>query len=424
MTYKYYTFNPNLNITASSILVNEFQSLLNDRFNVATDVFTILEEPVIGSGIYENITVRITGAISSLTGDKLSDDYKQILFQQIDHNSELGKKYFFDNNWWLCIYTEGLKALTANCVVRRCNNTFRWVDENGNLYSEYCCLEYKINRPKETLGASDPISIEGYTDAFLQLNANTKLIHGNQRFLVGPASNRICLKSFGNGVRSYMNQSTIDDESGQLLMLSLGGATVDLDTDDLVNGIADGLKYKFSLSVNPSSITGNAGTTIQLNPTLTLNGNSSNQPLTYTSDGSSVATVSASGLVTLVSSGSCNIYTAMSNNSTVYTTIPASVVILPINNSEVVITPTPSIIYEGNSQTYNINLYINGIQQANTFIYATADNNVPITNYLLTKGNNSLTINNIKNYMNYPLNINAISGSYTGLISVQLRGPF
>ena len=221
-----------------------------------------------------------------------------------------------------------------------------------------------------------------------------------------------------------MNQSTIDDESGQLLMLSLGGATVDLDTDDLVNGIADGLKYKFSLSVNPSSITGNAGTTIQLNPTLTLNGNSSNQPLTYTSDGSSVATVSASGLVTLVSSGSCNIYTAMSNNSTVYTTIPASVVILPINNSEVVITPTPSIIYEGNSQTYNINLYINGIQQANTFIYATADNNVPITNYLLTKGNNSLTINNIKNYMNYPLNINAISGSYTGLISVQLRGPF
>jgi hypothetical protein len=237
MPYKYYSIKTSGSPTHT--LVTDFQALLNAEFETASDIFDITEEATLGSGTFSTVRVRITGAVSSVTGKLLSDDFKQLLFKDINHTASLGKKYIFSDNTWLCTYSEVRNTLGANCMVRRANNQLRWVDSAGVVYTEPVVLEYEISRPRDLVGTENLVLPQGYVTAYAQLNSKTRKIKGNQRFLFGPLENRICLKVFGDGVRNYLNEKTTDDTSSTLLQLSLGGNFVNADTDDLVNGIAD-----------------------------------------------------------------------------------------------------------------------------------------------------------------------------------------
>jgi hypothetical protein len=252
MPYKYY----NLVTSASPnhTLVTEFQELLNDQFDVASDIYDIQEETTLGSGTLSAVRVRITSAISSVTGEKLSDDFKQILFKDINHDARLGKKYYFSGNYWICTYSEFLNTLGSNCMVRRANNQLRWVDDSGTVYTEPCSIEYKISRPRDMIGTVNPVMPQGFVDVYCQLNARTKTIKGNQRFLFGPVENRVAFKVFGDGVKNFLNQNTMDDASSTLLTLSMGGNFVNHTTDDITNGIAD--RYLDYNSLNSGSNVG------------------------------------------------------------------------------------------------------------------------------------------------------------------------
>jgi hypothetical protein len=242
LSYKYFPLGISSDLTTGSIILNDFQTYINDQFANSPNYYTIQEELVQGSRTYSNVEVRVTNAISSYTGEKLGDDFKSIIFKDLAHASSIGTKYMLDQNTFLTINSEIIKNFAASATIRRCNNTLRWVDSDGVRYSEECILEYKLNRPKDTMGAIDPVQEQGYTEIYCQLNARTRTIRGNQRFLFGPAENRICLKVFSNGIRNYINQETSDDTSGTMLQLSVGGREVNPLTDDITNGYADAYK--------------------------------------------------------------------------------------------------------------------------------------------------------------------------------------
>lgn len=251
MPYTYYALKTSG--SPNHTLVTDFQALMNSEFETASDIFDIQEEATLGSGTLSSVRVRITGAISSVTGEKLSDDFKQLLFKDLGHAASLGKKYYFNSNWWVCVYSEVRTSIGANCMVRRCNNQLRWIDSAGTVYTEPCAIDYKIARPRDELSTADLAMPAGYIEVFCQENARTKTIKGNQRFIFGPVENRVCFKVFGEGVMNYLNQSTTDDSSATLLHLSLGGNFVNADTDDLINGIAD--RYKnYDLITSASTV--------------------------------------------------------------------------------------------------------------------------------------------------------------------------
>jgi len=110
MGLKYYQLSPP-DATASATMLEDFTALISDQFAVATDVFTIQEETIIGSGSLVAIEVRVNTAIENVTGAKLSDDFKILLFKDLNHSVVLGQKYYFDSNYWLCVYSERLKSL-------------------------------------------------------------------------------------------------------------------------------------------------------------------------------------------------------------------------------------------------------------------------------------------------------------------------
>ena len=224
------------------MLIDGFQALLNDAFEIAPDVFTIQEEATLGSNVYSDIVARVNRGIQNPGGIRLGDDFKTLLFKDLSYAPTLGRKYKFDDNIWIVVFSETIKNLAVSALVRRLNSMLRWVDENGAYYEEPCALEYKISRPRDEMGASEPVTPAGYVNCLAQMNSRTVNIKGNQRFLFGPVTNRICFRVFGDGVTNYMNQETLDDSSSQILSLSMGGWQINTDVDDLVNGIAD--RYK------------------------------------------------------------------------------------------------------------------------------------------------------------------------------------
>jgi hypothetical protein len=255
MPYKYFTAgSPVYFKSKSQTWIDGFQGLLNDQFDNSSTYYWIQEETTLGSGSLANVEVRVNRAINSTTGEKLGDDYKLILFKDLSHATGIGYKYYFDNNYWLTLSSENIKNLAASCMVKRANSTLRWMHTDGTYYSEPCAIEYKIARPRDEIGVTDPVTPAGYIEVYCQFNDRTKLIKENQRFLFGSVSNRRPFKVFGDGVRSFLNQQTSDDESAQLLMFTMGGDYVDANTDNITLGVAD--YYKDFGSLNSGSTVG------------------------------------------------------------------------------------------------------------------------------------------------------------------------
>jgi hypothetical protein len=251
MAYKYFTAgSPTMLNTPKDNWVNDFQDILDANFYNASDVFTIRHETFFSSGSYIDIDVRINSAIDSATGEKLGDDFKNLLFQSIDVAPKKGEKFYFDNNYWLVVNTDNIKSLAATCTIRRCNNVLRWTDETGNLYYEHCIIDYRMSTTRNRV-RSDPLVPDGTIKIFTQLNTQTKTIKENQRFLFGNPNQWVAYMIYGGGISNFLNNITIDNNSSQFMELNLGKNYVNENTDNIALGIADYYKYSAdSLSVN------------------------------------------------------------------------------------------------------------------------------------------------------------------------------
>jgi hypothetical protein len=244
MSYKYMSVLSNPPISTGSIILNEYQEFVNFQFFNAPDAFTISEEQVFGSGSFVNVEVRVNRGISIYSGDKLGDDYKELIFKDISHSTAIGIKYIFDSNTWLTTNTEIIKNFTASCTIRRCNNVLRWTDPLGNIYQEPCVIDYMLKRPVDQVGTSDLTQPNGFVEILCQLNTWTKTIQDGQRFLLGNTDRWACYKVFGGGIKNFMNLETYNNDSAHLLTMNVAISQVNPDTDDLVLGIADKFKVE------------------------------------------------------------------------------------------------------------------------------------------------------------------------------------
>ena len=423
MTYKYFLSGyPLITETPNVSWKSSFDSFLDADFYNSPNVYTIQEETVFSSGSLVDVDARITTAISNDTGMKLSDDFKQLLFKS-DHTVGLGYKYYFDSNYWIVTNINVIKSITVTALARRCNNVLRWTDQNGVIYEEPCVIDYKIASPNNN--TTDPITGEGTIHIFAQQNYKTNKIKENQRFLFGNSNNWMCYRVYGGGIKNYLNNSSIDNDTSTVMEFVLGKNFVNEDTDDLINGIADANKIVFSLVTSPSAIYGGIGDSFKLESVVTLNELIVSKNVLYSTSSSSVASVSGSGIVDILSTGSCVITSYLEDNSSVYDTV-SIVSSDSIVESDIRITPSDRYILEGDTKDYTIALYQNGVLQADTFSISLYDNNVPEANYTLTQTDgNNFSIKNNEMFLDYPLILKLTSsGSVTKNLSIELKGAW
>ena len=404
-----------------------FQRTLQEQFYNATNWFTIGEEQNAGTQVYTDVDVRVTHLINAETGLKLGDDWKHLAFPDVSHNIFQGMRFSFDNNIWVVINLEQFKTISPACGVRRCNNVLRWIDEaTGIYYQEPIALEYLIKESRDSQG-SPFMTPGGFIKGYLQYNNTTKKLKPNQRFLFGEPGHWTCFKIVGTGLNDMHDSHTFDNDCTKLLYMDLVTAYTNDETDDLINGIADAFTYPYTIKINQSSIQSYPGSIIQLSATVTYNNNIVNRNLVWSSSNTRIATItSGSGLLSLLTSGSCLISAQIENNDSAIATCPVTVSASPTSNSYISITPNLNYILEGATRTYSVYLYTDGVQKANIFTFSCSGSNVPSTSYVFTpiNGNSFSVTNNLRNDSSYLPVI--CSGSILGAyeFDIYLRGAW
>lgn len=425
MAYKHLTSS--LLITGKSPkedYIDLFQETLNQQFYNSSDWWTVQEETSQGSKTYTNIDVRISHLINAETGLKMGDDWKTVLFKEIDHAIEVGKQYIFDENTWLTINTEKIKNLTGTCTIRRCNNTLRWVEEStGIYYEEPCCIEYMVKEPRDyATGGSPFITPGGFLHITLQFNERTNKIKQNQRFMFGNPQHWTCYKVIGTGINDFRNETTYDNGSAKLLILDLVANFVNDELDDIVNGIADTKTNLYQISLNIPSASGKVGDTVQLVANVLYNGNTTDRTLVWETSDSKVATVDANGLVTLKKIGTCIITAGIENNSA-NATCAIVVNTSPVSVEEVRISPDKNYVLEGSTDTFAVYLFTNNVQETDVFNITCDGNGIPQKHYVFQQiDGNHFSIKNNLRFLTTALTITCVSGTNTKTIDINLRG--
>ena len=403
-----------------------FQATLDDQFYNSSNWWTVSEESVIGSEEYSDIDVRITHVINAETGLKLGDDWKTLLFKDVNHNVELGKLYTFDSNTWITVNTEIYKNLTGTCTIRRCNNTLRWVDEaTGHYYEEPCAIEYLVKEPRNYATAGSPfITPGGFLHIQTQFNERTNLINENQRFLFGNVGHWTCYKVIGTGLNDFRNQETFDNTSAKILTVDVIADFVNNELDDVVNGIADVNTNVYTITLNKTTAEGAVADTVELYGTVTYNGKIVTRTITWTTDNVRVATVDDDGVVTLGAVGTATITGTIEGNPE-SDSCAITVSELPADNDEVRISPEKNYILEGTTQTYTVYLYTNDVAQADVFVITCNGNSVPSTSYTFTQtGNNGFSVvNTLRDDSSY-LTITCTAGLNVKTFNIYLRGAW
>lgn len=347
-----------------------FDANVIDMFDLSPTVHTISEQVEIGSSKYRDVSARVNRAISVYTGRNLGDDWRILIFKDKKHPITIGKKYYFNNNWWLTYNSDTYKNFAASCIVKRCNNMLRWLDIHGNYYEEPAIFDLLIARARDQMSADDLINVQGYLNVYAQLNDSTAKIRENQRFLVGQKQNRMAYKVFGGGVRNFINNETILDESAAMLMLTMGASHVNFATDDMEKGIANAFQLDHQIGGVPEFITMRPGAVFNLTPTVYRDGTPVvGAKFIYESESPSVATVDENGVIRVVAEGVAVVKVSYRDNPSV---VASATVDSTSEHSgfNVIISPTPSFIAEGKEVVYTCSLYNNGEEVPANFAFS------------------------------------------------------
>lgn len=426
MAYTYFeSASPIRHVSVKEEFLYQFDQNVDDQFLNAWSVYTIQEETSFASGEIQDVSVRIVNAIDSVTGQKLGDDFKKILFSDRTHTVYMGSLFYFDDNWWVVTNITKNKTLVASVTIRRCNNVLKWADEKGNVYEEYCVIDYSINNPMDRRSSGDIIIPSSFISIYTQLNSDTRKIKVGQRFLFGNTDHWTSFKVYGGGIQNFLNRQTSDNDSARLLQLFVVTGFVNEDVDDITLGIADYYNRVYTFSASPTSYEGKTGESFQIDPNLKINGMSSDAGISYSSSVSGVASVDGDGIVEILDSGSSIISMWVTENTSASASIMVSSSASAISSYEVRVSPSTGLVYDGDTETFDVYAYYGGVLQPAIFDFTVSGSSVPSTKYTFTIiDDNSFSIANNGMYLNSPLTVAATSGSITKDIEIDLRGAW
>jgi hypothetical protein len=229
MSFTYYVAKRNaLPSSPNDYYRDHMQTLINTQWDNTTMLQEIEEEIPFASFKFEKIEVRMIHALDKSTRQKQGDDFRELIFKDINHMVNLGAYYKFSNAYWLAINLDELNRTTKNIIVRRCNNVLKWKDFNGKIHEYPCVLEYDATAASPRVD-NNIITPNNRVRVIVQANTDTLPLKVNMRFIFGDRPFRII------GYNNYM----IDTINGKQSILYIQTQLDEVSPyDDFVNNIA------------------------------------------------------------------------------------------------------------------------------------------------------------------------------------------
>ena len=177
--------------------------------------------------------------------------------------------------------------------------------------------------------------------------------------------------------------------------------------------------------LNKQLITGAIGGKEQLYASIKYNGNTVQRAIEWQRL-TNIAIVDSNGTVTFVGNGKCSIIAGI-KDSTIRTERQVTVVDTAEDIYSILIEPNSNYVLEGDTKTYFIKLYKNGVEQPDAFSIECIPNNVPPSKFEFTViDGNSFKIKNIEKDVSSNLTIRITTPNYPGvfLYDISLRGAW
>lgn len=349
--------------------------------------------------------------------------YDNIILQEGDY---ISFDYYHDGTktTWFCTALDSTSQYEQIGKIRPCTNEVRFINDNGEYIRIPCVFDNKINSEKNT-SLSNLKYINGITTIYMQSNPDTDQLRPNQRLLFGRPGQWTAFRVVSVGVDNFINQIFWDNNSARVIEVTMEASYVNYETDDVVNGIADVVKFSINLSTTSLALT--VGQTSSVYGVVIKNDTEDvDKEIVWSSSNNRVASVDELGNVTANTVGKCVITAKMQDNEDVTAKVTVVVSDTAENAYDVVITPYEGNSYgiiQGDSQVFTCHLYNNGVVQDAEFEFTlTTEANEMCYRYEVIDGNH-FRINNLR-MCAYPLTITCTSGEYTKDVSIILKGAW
>lgn len=162
------------------------QSFYDSQWDNSSAVKEIEEQDFIGSKTFHKIEAWINKVIGTTTTfAKNGEDYRQLIFKNIDKKNIRGIYYKFYDNVWIGDFQNPSEGLVSDTTVRRCNNALRMIDpDNGSIFSIPCVIDYDMTSPSQQT-SSYIITPNNHAIVYVQANEDTlRLFKLNTRFML------------------------------------------------------------------------------------------------------------------------------------------------------------------------------------------------------------------------------------------------
>ena len=321
--------------TPNDYFRDQQQAAIDQQWEVTSARYTIKEQENFGSKVFNDIEVWIDYVVGlGSRGTTNGDDFRQLIFRDINHQVKRGLYYQFDGNTWIVYFSDEYSSLSKDAGVRRCNNVMRIIDpENGSIFSAPCVIDYDMTSPSQQV-SSYIITPNNHATIMVQGNADTlRLFKLNTRYILG-----------GRPFKLLAYQNALLDESiattPTLLYLDLYLDELHAQ-DDIANQLADNGNYQYVVEIDSTDMELTNGATGVLNASMTLNGKEVNREIVWSSSDEAIVKIDGTGFYQVVgtSGQNCTITATLKGNDMVQSSIKISVVDAESLQPKIVIEP-------------------------------------------------------------------------------------
>lgn len=261
--------------------------------------------------------VRPTAAIQ-----RNFDDYKQILPRdpRIGYIRP-GTLVRSMGNVWLVVNPDNMSGGEGATIVRRCNAVWNHLDYYGNIVSEPIVVENVRANASSPDSQIDQQIAMGYYNVTCQYNDFTRQVNDNTRIVLGDSGNpyenakAYRVTGFGNFFREF----TMEAGSVRTLSFTIRLQTKNSDTDDLVNCVADGKRFRWETLLTGPAQAG-TGEEVQFFATSLRNGEAvygtEEHPVSYiwTVEGTEGSSITQDGVLTATEAGDVTVTAYLAQN--------------------------------------------------------------------------------------------------------------
>lgn len=370
--------------TPNNYFRDQQQAAIDQQWDCTSAKYTIKEQADFGSDVYNDIEVWIdyVAGLGS-RGTTNGDDFRQLIFRDINYQVKRGLYYQFDGNTWIVYFSDEYSSLSKDAGVRRCNNVMRIVDpENGSIFSIPCVVDYDMTSPSVQV-SSYILTPNNHATIMVQGNADTlRLFKLNTRYILG-----------GRPFKLLAYQNALIDESiaptPTLLYLDLYLDEIHAE-DDIANQLADNGSYQYVVEIDSADMELTNGATGSLTASVSLNGEEVNREIMWSSSDTNIVTIDEQGNYQIVGTDgqSCTITATLQGNTSVTASIQIAVVNTELLQAKIMLDPVFNKIRQYETidfvikASYGSQLY----EPANTTISLSQDSIVLSNQYLSIQG--------------------------------------